>query len=85
MKSAMKSATKDHLPQAEDNPLFLLQVANDGYKAFNKAHTNMDKIRLQTLETPNTLKSALTVLFKVRYFKEVYILVEGTSWQQKIK
>ena len=51
----------------------------------NKAHTNMDKIRLQTLETPNTLKSALTVLFKVRYFKEVYILVEGTSWQQKIK
>ena len=43
-----------------------LQVANDGYNAFNKAHTNMDKIRLQTLETPKSLKNALTILFKVQ-------------------
>ena len=42
------------------------QVANDGYRAFNKAHTNMDKIRLQSMQTPDNLKSTLQVLFKVR-------------------
>ena len=51
------------------SPLFLpiqtLQVANDGYTAFDKAHTNMDKIRLETLEIPKSLKKALTILFKV--------------------
>ena len=42
------------------------QVANDGYRAFNKAHTNMDKIRLQSMQTPDNLKSTLQALFKVR-------------------
>ena len=40
-------------------------MANDGYKAFDMADTNMDKIRLVTLEIPNKIKSVLTVLFKV--------------------
>ena len=45
------------------------QVANEGYEAFNKAHTNMDKIRLQTIEAPNHLRNVLNILFKVCFFK----------------
>ena len=40
-------------------------MANDGYKAFDTAHTKMDKIRSETLEIPKKIKSVLTVLFKV--------------------
>ena len=47
-----------------------MQVANDGYRAFNKAHTNMDKIRLQSMQTPDNLKSTLQVLFKVRVLNQ---------------
>ena len=47
-----------------------MQVANDGYRAFNKAHTNMDKIRLQSMQTPENLKSTLQVLFKVRVLSQ---------------
>ena len=42
-----------------------LQVANDGYRTFNKAHNKMDKIRLETIETPNHLGKALKILFEV--------------------
>ena len=53
--------------QHGQNPInILLQFANDGHKALNKIHNNMDRIRLQTLEIPKSLKYAVTILFKVQ-------------------
>ena len=57
-----------------DNLCF--QVANDGYTAFNNAHINMDKIRLETLEIPKSLKKALTILFKVFSQEKIAVLSE---------
>ncbi|XP_051868638.1 uncharacterized protein LOC127568669 [Pristis pectinata] len=40
----------------------LMQVSDQGWKAFNKAHKNMDQIRLYTLAAPKHLASAVQVL-----------------------
>ncbi|XP_078413640.1 uncharacterized protein LOC144689977 [Cetorhinus maximus] len=40
----------------------LLQVSDQGWKAFNKAHKNMDQIRLYSLTAPKHLASAVQVL-----------------------
>ncbi|XP_041037954.1 uncharacterized protein LOC121274700 [Carcharodon carcharias] len=40
----------------------LLQVSDQGWKAFNKAHKNMDQIRLYSLTAPTHLASAVQVL-----------------------
>ena len=49
------------------------QVANDGYEAFNKAHKNMDAIRLMTVKVPDHMRSSLDILYKVNRTTE-YIL-----------
>uniref|UniRef100_UPI00398ECA3B paramyosin-like n=1 Tax=Pristiophorus japonicus TaxID=55135 RepID=UPI00398ECA3B len=40
----------------------LMQVSDQGWKAFNKAHKNMDQIRLYSLAAPKHLASAVQVL-----------------------
>ncbi|GCB65042.1 hypothetical protein scyTo_0014845 [Scyliorhinus torazame] len=40
----------------------LMQLSDQGWKAFNKAHKNMDQIRLNTLTAPKHLASAVQVL-----------------------
>ncbi|XP_067901704.1 paramyosin-like [Heterodontus francisci] len=40
----------------------LMQVSDQGWKAFNKAHKNMDQIRLYSLTAPKHLASAVQVL-----------------------
>ncbi|XP_069786775.1 uncharacterized protein [Narcine bancroftii] len=40
----------------------LMQLCDQGWKAFNKAHNNMDQIRLQTLTVPKHLANAVQVL-----------------------
>ena len=53
--------------QHGQNPINIsLQLASAGYKALDKVHNNMDKIRLQTLEIPKSLEYAVTILFKVQ-------------------
>ncbi|XP_076866645.1 uncharacterized protein LOC143517747 [Brachyhypopomus gauderio] len=42
----------------------LMQVCNSGWGAFNKAHKNMDQIRLHTLTVPNYMKNAVNFLFQ---------------------
>ncbi|KAI1897163.1 hypothetical protein AGOR_G00080370 [Albula goreensis] len=42
----------------------LMQVCNDGWKAFNTAHTNMDKIRLLSLGIPNDVKNVVQTLMQ---------------------
>ncbi|EFX68812.1 hypothetical protein DAPPUDRAFT_259605 [Daphnia pulex] len=37
----------------------LLQIANDSYNAFMKAHTNMEKIQLQMAQLPNYVKDCI--------------------------
>ncbi|XP_076866650.1 uncharacterized protein LOC143517750 [Brachyhypopomus gauderio] len=41
----------------------LMQVCNSGWGAFNKAHKNMDQIRLHTLTVPDYMKNAVKILF----------------------
>ena len=40
----------------------LMQVCNEGWKAFNLAHTAMDEIRLSTLNIPGDMKKAVNIL-----------------------
>ncbi|XP_072436354.1 uncharacterized protein [Chiloscyllium punctatum] len=40
----------------------LMQVSDQGWKAFNKAHRNMDQIRLYSMSAPKHLASAVQVL-----------------------
>ncbi|KAI1897165.1 hypothetical protein AGOR_G00080390 [Albula goreensis] len=42
----------------------LMQVCNDGWKAFNTAHTNMDKIRLLSSGIPNDVKNVVQTLMQ---------------------
>jgi hypothetical protein len=49
----------------------LLQISHDGYLAFLKAHTNMDKIRMYNSNVPSHIKDATRYLMSR---KETYII-----------
>ena len=40
----------------------LMQVANEGYEAFNLAHVGMDEVRLATLGIPGDMKFVVQIL-----------------------
>ena len=42
----------------------LMQVANEGYEAFNESHVGMDEIRLATMGIPGDMKSAVNILVR---------------------
>ena len=42
----------------------LMQVANEGYEAFNESHVGMDEIRLSTMGIPGDMKSAVNILVR---------------------
>ena len=42
----------------------LMQVANEGYEAFNLAHVGMDEVRLATLGIPQDMKFVVQILMK---------------------
>jgi hypothetical protein len=40
----------------------LVQIANDAYNAFMKAHTNMEKIQLQVAQVPDNVKECVEII-----------------------
>uniref|UniRef100_A0A8B9H4B6 Uncharacterized protein n=1 Tax=Astyanax mexicanus TaxID=7994 RepID=A0A8B9H4B6_ASTMX len=65
--SINKTPPKDgykHIRYADSFRACLMQVCNSGWKAFNKAHKNMDQIRIHTMTVPDYMKTAVKILFQ---------------------
>lgn len=65
--SINKNPPKDgfkHIKYPESFRACLCQVSNQGWKAFNTAHVNMDQIRLLSMSVPGRMKVIVKILFQ---------------------
>ncbi|XP_046557793.1 uncharacterized protein LOC124266992 [Haliotis rubra] len=74
-----------HTEYPESLRTSILQVADDGWNAFNLANKNMDQIRLLTLQIPQHVKNAVKYIVNGSEMEVSHLVAEGQYSEKLLK